>query len=82
LAQALKWPRIGAYDDDGRLYPTTAQPKEVIGATCEQALVLVNAGTSDVLSLTGLEQFKSVKVGDLDITPQENVPPQDSSSRR
>lgn len=75
VSQALKWPRVGAYDDDNHLYPSNAQPKELIGATCEMALVLKNAGTSDPLSLSGLEQFKSIKIGELDITPRENVPP-------
>lgn len=73
-SQALKWPRVGAYDDDGRLYPTDRQPKEIIAATCEQALVLINAGDSDILSLTGLEQFDSITIGDIDVTPRAEMP--------
>ena len=74
VAQALKWPRVGVYDDDGRLYPQNAQPKELVAATCEQALVLVNAGTTDALALTGLEQFENIEIGDLNITPRAESP--------
>lgn len=74
VTQALKWPRVGVYDDDGRLYPQNAQPKELVAATCEQALVLLNAGSTDALALTGLEQFENIEIGDLNITPRAESP--------
>ena len=61
--QALKWPRYWALDDDGEEYSTASIPQIVQDATCELALYLLNQGTTDPLMNTGLEQFKSARVG-------------------
>ena len=72
--QALKWPRVCAYDDDGDEYSKTAIPRPVIVACCELALHLLNSGITDPLVPTGLEQFQAVSVGALDVTPNSNAP--------
>lgn len=43
--QALDWPRRDAYDDDGRLFSSTALPVELIRATAEVALRYQADGT-------------------------------------
>lgn len=68
-AQALKWPRIDAYDEDDEEYPTDAIPTVVLYATYELALAYLNdvAGSTDPLAPTGLEQFDRAKVGPLEV---------------
>lgn len=65
--QALEWPRTDALDKDGEEYGTSTIPQIVEDATCEMALVLLNANAegTDTLADSGLEQFKSAKVGEL-----------------
>lgn len=70
--QALKWPRVGAIDDDGYEFATDAIPQIVKDAQCELALWLLNQGTTDALAPTGLEGFINVKVGSLDATPRHS----------
>lgn len=65
--QALKWPRDGACDDDGEEYDPDTVPDIVKFATYETALELLNDGTTDGLAPTGLEEFKRVKVGALEV---------------
>ena len=62
--QALKWPRIGATDDDGYEYGSAAIPTIVKHAMFEQALAYLVSDDSgeDALANTGLEGFKKVKV--------------------
>ena len=72
--QALKWPRYGVEDDDGYLYDASTVPAPVVAATCELALHLLKAGTTDALASTGLEQFDHVAIGSIDITPSTGAP--------
>ena len=64
----MKWPRIGAVDDDGRLISSTMIPAVIQQATIEYAFALV--GEPTLLDDTGLEGFLNVKVGSLDVTPR------------
>lgn len=66
--QALKWPRTGAYDDDGNEYAHDEIPTAVVHGMFELALTYL-AASEDPLANTGLEGFKNVKVGSLDVTP-------------
>lgn len=65
--QALKWPREGAYNDDDEEYDTDTVPAIVEQATYELAVYLLNSGTSDPFVDTGLEEYKRVKVGQLEV---------------
>lgn len=65
--QALKWPRIAAFDEDGEEYASDAIPEFLKQATYELALRFLNDGTTDTLADTGLEQFKTAKVGPLEV---------------
>jgi hypothetical protein len=73
--QALQWPRYGAIDQNGWEYLSTVIPQPVKDATCELALYLLNQGTTDPSQPTGLEGFKNVTVGALDITPVSGYAP-------
>lgn len=68
IDQALKWPRAGLTDDDGRLYDSDVIPKPIERACCELALALLK----DELSLgdSGLEAFENVAIGPIDVTPR------------
>lgn len=66
--QALKFPRIDAYDDDAEEFPSDAIPQIVKDATCEMALRLLNDGTTDALADTGLEEYERIKVGSIEVT--------------
>jgi hypothetical protein len=68
--QALKWPRIGACDQDGYEYATGVIPDVIKQATCELALALLGEGSPDLLSDPGLEAFESVKVGPIEVVPR------------
>lgn len=65
-AQALKWPRVSVFNEDGYEYPTNAIPQIVQDATCEAAFQMLVAG-ADTLADTGLEGFKRAKVGPLEV---------------
>ena len=49
-AQALKWPREGALDDEGEAYASATIPAPVLRACCEVALALLAAGDADALA--------------------------------
>lgn len=66
-SQNLKWPREGATDDDGEEYDPDTIPNIIKWATYEEALALLNRGNQDLLHNTGLEEYKRVKVGELEI---------------
>ena len=68
--QALKWPRSGLTDEDGRQYDDDDIPTPIERACCEVALALLK----DELTLgdIGLEGFENVQVGSLDVTPRAN----------
>lgn len=68
-AQALEWPRIGAYTKDGYEYDTDSVPTFIKHTACELALKAMNddAGSSDPLASTGLEGFDRAKVGPIEV---------------
>lgn len=69
--QRLKWPRYGAYSDDGYAYPSTSIPLPMQQATAELALLLiVNPALLDPNSLL---QFEAVSVGPISITTRESA---------
>lgn len=72
--QALKWPRQAADDDAGWTYDDDVIPTIVKRATFELALALLDAD-SDFLADTGLEGFKRVAVGSLQVTPRHTHRP-------
>lgn len=72
--QALKWPRQHTYNDDGTAYNDTVVPVPVVRACCELALHFLNAGATDPLVPTGLDQFARVAIGTLDVTPSVAAP--------
>lgn len=72
--QALKWPRYDTYDADGITYASAAIPQPVKDAACEMALELLGSNT---LAQSKLVNFAHIKIGSLDITPQQ---PQKSGS--
>lgn len=73
-AQALDWPRYWAYDEDGTEYDSDEIPTPVIYATYELALHLLVQKTAgkDALAETGLEEFRSAKVGPMDMERDQN----------
>lgn len=70
-SQALKFPRGGIYNEDGRSYEFDEIPNPIQFATIELAMVLT--GQPELLEDTGLEQFAAVAVGDLNVTPSTRL---------
>lgn len=68
--QALKWPRVGAKDDDGRTYPSDTIPQVVKDAQCELAIAYLTAD-GDAWADTGLGGFEFVQVGPLQVRPRQ-----------
>ena len=66
-SQRLKWPRVGTYDLDGRYHDQDTIPRPIQEATYEVALALVNGDLE--LKDSGLEGFRSTKVGPLAVEP-------------
>lgn len=66
--QALSWPRFGVTYDDW-LIPADEVPKQVKDAQCELALAMLQ---DDVVADTGLEGFREVKVGPIEVTVNES----------
>lgn len=60
IAQALKWPRLYATDDDGEEYDSDTIPMIVQHSTFELALEFLK---SDALADTGLDGFEEIQVG-------------------
>lgn len=80
-SQALQWPRYGvekpdlAYSvlagpllEEALWYTTTEIPQRIKDAQMELALALLKS--TDLLDDTGLDAFKNIKVGPIDITPR------------
>ena len=65
--QRLKWPRSGVWDSDGRVWDQDEVPRPVKEATYELALALTVGDLE--LKDTGLEGFRNVAVGALNVTP-------------
>ena len=72
--QRLKWPRDGARDEDGVTFSSTAVPDRVKFATAELALHMLTAGTTDTHAPSGLEAFKSLSVGPIDLQLRDIAP--------
>lgn len=66
-AQALKWPRYWALDDNGDEFASNEIPTIVEHATCELALRILNDGTTDFYADDGLERFNRAKIGPIDV---------------
>jgi len=75
--QALKWPRIDTFDDDGTEYASDAVPSVVKYAAFEEALRLLNdnASSTDTFAPTGLEGFRYAKVGPLEVEIDKGFKP-------
>ncbi len=73
-AQALKWPRLWATDDDGDEWDGDEIPVIVQLACMELALAYLVADDSaeDPLRDTGLEQFDAAKIGPMDFTRDQS----------
>jgi hypothetical protein len=71
--QALQWPRWVTLDD-GTTLDHTQIPRIVKDGTCEEALALLAAlaDDQDLLANTGLEAFKNVAVGSMNVTPRHS----------
>src|SRR5690606_31374425 len=59
-AQALKWPRVGVRDEDGRVYPSDVVPEVVKNAQVELALGYGD-GSSDPFGAGDLDAFSAVR---------------------
>ena len=64
-AQALKWPRWDAADEDGNSVGSDTIPQAIKDAQCELALAMLD---SDLTVDTGLEGFDEVGLGPLSVT--------------
>lgn len=74
-AQRLKWPRDGAKDEDGVVFGPADVPDRVKFATCELALHMLAAGTTDTQAASGLEPFAALSVaGSVDLTLRDIAP--------
>lgn len=70
--QALQWPRTGVRKPDTTDYYTDTEiPDQIKKAQAMLAVYLNN--NVDGIGLTGLEDFKNVKVGSLDVTPAQGM---------
>lgn len=65
-AQALKWPRVGVRDEDGRTYPSDVVPEVVKNAQVELALGYGD-GAADPFGAGDLDAFSAVTVGPIEI---------------
>lgn len=65
--QALKWPRYGARDEDGRMYPSDVVPEIVKRAQVDLALSYAN-GETDPGAPGEMDAYESVTVGPLQVT--------------
>jgi DnaT-like ssDNA binding protein len=64
--QALRWPRVGAYDRDGRLLTTTGIPTDMKNATAELARwLIVSDRTAESASSGG--DVQRVKLGSMEV---------------
>lgn len=66
--QRLEWPRLAAYDSNGRYLSADVVPRCVKEACFELALAILK--DISLLGDTGLEGFKHVRLGELDVTPR------------
>ena len=64
-SQALRWPRIGVYNDDGVEMDSATIPQWLKNATAELALKLAASDRTDDASSSGL---RDMKVGPIELT--------------
>lgn len=74
--QRLQFPRTGISYDDGTPVASTIIPLQVQYAEMEMALEVLRAGTSDIFAPTGLELFKNIKAGNVDIQMRDPLQPE------
>lgn len=76
-SQALKWPRIDTFDEDGEEYTTSGIPTFLKVACFETALWLLNENVagSDPFQPTGLEPFNRTAVGPLSVDVDKGYSP-------
>lgn len=65
IAQALRWPRVYVYDQDGYWYESTIVPVPVKNAACELALYLIK---EDRTADSGAIPLNSLSVGSLSMS--------------
>lgn len=70
--QALKWPRSGAKDEDGWLYPSDEVPNAVKAAQVEVAM---GYGDGDPYGGGDLDEYRSVKVGPITVDLRDGAKP-------
>lgn len=70
-AQGLDWPRLGAYDEEGRLLEDVPEP--VVSACCEMALVSLESGRLNAALDRGGE-IKREKIGPLETEYMDGAP--------
>ena len=76
-AQALKWPRRDAFDEDGEEIPENVIPVQVRHAMFEQALYMLSQGTTDLNLPTGLEPFKRLKTSTVELEMRSDRAPEE-----
>lgn len=69
VVQALKWPRAGVLDEDGRAITSTTIPERIKDAQCELTLSLLDGDTTQTED--ALKKFERMKVGEIDLTPRK-----------
>lgn len=67
--QALRWPRTGTIDSDGRSIPNDIIPKQIKDGTCELALFLLQGGGLTVSE----SNLTRLKVGPIGLDFSEDV---------
>lgn len=72
VAQALRWPRSGVFDEDDRQYDYDTVPTLLEQATAELALALIRRERTAEPTLLG-QGFSSAKIGELNVTVDKNA---------
>lgn len=79
LAQALRWPRVNAYNQDDELYDYTELPSQLVNATCEFArALLISDRFNDIDdAASGIDEVQAgaVKVKFSQANSKELLPP-------
>jgi hypothetical protein len=57
--QALRWPREGAYNQDGVEIESDVIPQDIIDATCEFARILIATDRTADVANVGMKSFKA-----------------------
>src|SRR5690606_14902 len=71
--QALKWPRVGVKDEDGRPYPSDVIPEPIKAAQIEIALGYGD-GAEDPFAAGDLDAYKRVQVGPIEVEMRDSSP--------